>query len=94
MSCQRTSFATHFGIGNKDDQLLAGLRGADTWAKHKSFFVDSLFGKVRFVTVSYQVDNIQLMNGIGGALGLFLGFSILSTLTLFYQYVSGKWSAQ
>ena len=92
MACERITFETHFGKLTKDEDNISGMIG---WSsKHKHFLVDRMLRTAHQVTVAYKVDFYQLINGVGGALGLFLGFSLLSTLKIFVQYVGAKWKLE
>ena len=46
--------------------------------------------EVTYYTKSYLVSFNDLVSSVGGGLGLFVGFSILSTLTAFLDYALGK----
>ena len=44
---------------------------------------------VKYITTSYLVDFNGFISSLGGGLGLFVGFSMLSTLTMGMDYVFG-----
>ena len=46
--------------------------------------------KVEMKTMSYVVTTNHLFSDIGGGLGLFLGFSLLSTLSALYDRIIGR----
>ena len=86
------TFVASITIISENETNLSGIKPALTEnEKYKVFYVGSSINKAQHVTVAYKVDLTQLINGIGGALGLFLGFSLLSILELCYQYVGAKW---